>query len=470
MFQQLGYTPDRIRALGGGATQFSISTGIPEISGSQTDVGLFFGDEWKVRPNFTMNLGLRYETQTNIHDRRDWAPRVGLAWAPGGSGKKQPKTVFRAGFGMFYDRFALNNTLTARRFNGVIQQQYVVTNPEFFPMIPAVPDLAAFQTTQVTRRVDSSLRAPYILQSAFTVERKLPGGSTVAVTYTSSRGRHVLRSLDINAPRLGTYDPSVQGSGVFPLGNSDPVFLMTSSGVYNQHQLTVNINARLGSHVSLTGSYGLNHARSNTDGLGTFPANPYDYSGEYGPASNDVRHTASLNGSIDTKWGIRLSPLLNLQSGLPFDLTTGSDIYGTTIFNARPGIAADPNKPGLIPTKYGLVDPNPTPGEQKLPRNFGRGPGQISVNLRLTKTFAFGPELPSSGKSGGAATIGHRYNLSISMSARNLLNHTNPGPIIGNITSPLFGRANQMAGGAGGGGFSENANNRRLETQLQLRF
>ena len=56
------------------------------------------------------------------------------------------------------------------------------------------------------------------------------------------------------------------------------------------------------------------------------------------------------------------------------------------------------------------------------------------------------------------------------MSARNVLNHTNPGPIIGNIASPLFGRANQMAGGLGGGGFNENANNRRLEMQLRLAF
>jgi len=52
----------------------------------------------------------------------------------------------------------------------------------------------------------------------------------------------------------------------------------------------------------------------------------------------------------------------------------------------------------------------------------------------------------------------------------NLLNHTNPGPIIGNITSPLFGRANQPAGGAGFAGFSEAANNRRFELQLRLSF
>jgi hypothetical protein len=119
------------------------------------------------------------------------------------------------------------------------------------------------------------------------------------------------------------------------------------------------------------------------------------------PASNDVHHTVSVNGTIDTKWGIRLSPLLSIQSGAPFDITTGSDLYGTTLFNARPGIASNPNKPGLVATKYGLLDPSPTLGEQILPRNYGRGPGQVSVNLRLSKTFGFGPERGAGDNAGG---------------------------------------------------------------------
>ena len=123
---------------------------------------------------------------------------------------------------------------------------------------------------------------------------------------------------------------------------------------------------------------------------------------------------------------------------------------------------------------YGLLDPNPAPGEQILSRNYGRGPGQIWVNLRIAKTFGFGPERGGGsggrggGPFGGTPTTNRRYNMSFSLSARNLLNHTNPGPIIGNITSPLFGRANEMAGG-GGGGFSENADNRRLEMNCGFR-
>src|SRR5207247_936091 len=69
-----GVSPLEIRALGYGATQFSINTGVPSVSGSQVDVGAFLGDDWRVRPNLTLSLGLRYETQTNIRDRRNFAP------------------------------------------------------------------------------------------------------------------------------------------------------------------------------------------------------------------------------------------------------------------------------------------------------------------------------------------------------------------------------------------------------------
>ena len=205
----------------------------------------------------------------------------------------------------------------------------------------------------------------------------------------------------------------------------------------------------------------------------------------------------SAGGSVVTKWNVRLSPLIILDSGPPFDITAGRDIYGDTLFNGRPGVPTDPGKPGLIATKYGLFDPNPTPDERILPRNYGRGPGSVLVNLRVSRSFAFGPSTermegtwtgPGGGGGGGqrgrdtggafgagvpgatSTKVNRRFSLSVSMSIRNLLNHTNPGPIIGNITSPLFGQANQPAGTLGGGGFSEAANNRRLELQTRLSF
>ena len=113
------------------------------------------------------------------------------------------------------------------------------------------------------------------------------------------------------------------------------------------------------------------------------------------------------------------------------------------------------------------------------------------MNLRVGKTWGFGgqrgkartaasptagggalgpPATNGGGITGGVSNTNRPYNLTVSLSVRNLTNHTNPGPIIGNITSPLFGFANQAAGNAGGSGISENANNRRLEIQIRFAF
>jgi Carboxypeptidase regulatory-like domain len=493
LFQQLSFSPMQVQALGGGARQFSIDTGIPQLSARQIDIGVFGGDEWKVRPNVTLNLGFRYETQTNIHDWRDFAPRIAVAWAPGGGAQNlRAKTVLRAGVGTFYDRFPLANTILARRYNAAVQHQYVLIDPTFFPNVPATTAIAPLAYDSV-QEVSSRMRGPYVIQSALSLERQLPANTALAITYTYSHGVHLFRSKDINAPLPGTFNPNVQGSGVFPFGVPGPVFLMESSGIYNQNQLIANINTRVNQGVSLFGFYVLNHAMSNTDGIGTFPANPYNPSGEYGPASTDVRHRVTVGGSINMRWSVRISPFVIVQSGAPFDITTGEDIYGTTLFNARPGIATNPAAAGVIPTRYGLLDPNPSAGEQIIRRNSGRGPSQFRVNLRLSKAIGFGSEHGSNtgqGQGAGAprgatseqasgrglgSLIGnpktvHRYNLIFSISAQNILNHNNPGPINGDITSPLFGLSNQIAGGPNGEGFFETANNRRLEMQTRFTF
>lgn len=465
LFQQLGYSPSEVRALGGGATQFVQNAGNPSIFANQTDIGVFFGDEWHARPSLVISPGLRYEWQTNIRDRRDFAPRLGLSWQPGKS-----KFVLRAGFGMFYMRFPLGNVITASRFNGVTQQQYAVYNPDSYPNPPTITVPSSIQ------QLSPSLRSPYLMQSVLSIERQLARNTTFALTYSNTHGLHQLRTEDKNAPLAGTFDPAIPGSGVFPLGFAAPLFQMVSDGLYNQNQVIANVNARLNKALSFFGTYTFSRALSNTDGLSTVPANPYNFAGEYGPAITDIRNSVVIGGSYE-KWKFRVAPMLTLRSGPPFDITTGSDLYGDTLFNARPGIATDSNKPGLIRTGYGLLDPNPTPGEPTLSRNYGRGPGYMLLNLRLTKLIEFGGHSTNASAVGsGGQTAGtsekNRYTISLSASLRNLLNHNNPGPIVGDITSPLFGSANQSYGatGFGGTGFLESANNRRLELQMKFIF
>lgn len=509
LFQQMGFSVAQVRALGGGASQFSVNAGNPSLSINQEEIGAFIGDEWKLKRNLSLNLGLRYEGQTNIHSWTDFAPRLGLAWAPGG-GKpnSKPKTVIRSGFGFFYQRFDIASLLTARRYDGANQQQLVVTNPDFFPAVPAVSTLTSASTQAAIEEVSPNLSAPRLMQAALSVERQLPARTMLAVTYVNSHSSNQFLTNDINAPLPGTYNPQVPGSGTYPRGTPGAVFEVRSSGLYNQNEIIVNVNSRINGAVSLFGSYLYNRALSNTDysppprntdfnpaisfgaiGVGTSPANPYSMAGEYGPASTDIRNQGTFGGSLTAKWGFSFNPLVIVESGAPFNITVGQDLYGDTLFNGRPGIAVDPSRPGLVATKFGLLDPNPIPGEAILPRNFGRGPGLILANLRIVKTFAFGPagetaapapggRRPPTGPFGGAAptsgssSTGHKYVLSVGMSIRNIVNHNNAGPIVGNITSPLFGRANQPygSGSLGGTGFSESADNRRLELQIRLRF
>ena len=465
------YRQTLLGTLGYGPSQFSLTAGQPQMAVRQFDAGVFWGDEWRVRPNLTINYGLRYEVQTNIDDRKALAPRVGLAWAPR-SPSNGRTTVLRSGFGVFYDRFPLSDVLTARRFDGTVQSQYVVSSPAFFPAVPDLPALTNSGAPQVMWQQEIGLRAPYVLQSAFSVEQQATRTTSLALTYTNSHGLHQLRSI-------------VAGAGTLT-----PVFIMTSSGVYNQNQIVANFRTKPSSQASLFGYYVFNHASSNTDGLGTFPANPNSDSGEYGPAATDIHHRILVGGSLQMRGNIRINPYVILQSGAPFNITTGEDHYRTTLFNCRPGIAANPG-PGIFETSYGLLDSNPTAEEGVVPRNIGRGPGQITVNLRVGKTIGIGPlkgggtaksdsgpQINAANMSApgglrglfGAPSSDRRFGLSISMSARNLLNHNNPGPIIGDITSSLFGHANQVAGNPNMEGFLENANNRRLELQIKFLF
>jgi hypothetical protein len=467
LFQQLGYSPALIRSLGGGATQFAMDAGTPLVSGSQSDIGVFVGDEWRVRRNLTLSPGLRYEWQTGIHDWRDFAPRLGLAWQPGA------KFVVRAGAGIFYDRFALTDILTTRLYNGVTQQQFVINNPDFFPNVPPAASLAGSAVPSSIQELSPALRAPYTVESSVSLEHQLARGTTLALTYANSHGLHQLRTEDRNAPLPGTFNPAVPGSGVFPLGHPGPVFAMVSDGLYNQNQFMANLRSQLNAGFSLFANYGYNRALGNTDGLNTSPANPYNYVGEYGPSLDDIRNEAMVGGSFE-RWNWRISPFITIRSGPPFDITAGRDLYGDTLFNGRPGIASNPNQPGVIATAYGLLDPDPKPGEPLLPRNFGRGPGFIMLNLRLGKTFEFGALEGSNAtaRQGKPRSEHRRYSLSFSAHLRNILNHNNPGPVIGDITSPLFGRANQSASSKhlGGTGFLESANNRRLEIQTKFTF
>jgi hypothetical protein len=516
LYQEMGKTPAEIRALGGGATQLRVNGGDPEATVTQWDVGPFLQDDWRMTPNFTLSLGLRYENQTNISSHWNVAPRVAFAWTPR-KGQERPKTVVRGGFGVFYDRVGEDLTLQADRFDGVSQQQYLVTDPAILDRIRFTPDgsailptadqLGAFALPQTTRQLSGSLEAPRTLQSSFSVERMLPRNVTFSAVLVSTRIHNVLRSRAVNAPRPGT--------GERPLGTAATVYQYESTGRFAQEQLILGFNSRFSRTVNLFTRYFLGRARSDSEGAGSFPASSYDLDAEYGPSFQDVRHRFVLGGSVRLPWGLRVSPFVIASSGRPFNITTGRDNNGDTVFTDRPAYVTDPGKAGVVNTQWGLLDPNPTPGQEIIPRNLGRGPAFFVTNLRLGKTIPFGkrkdrteatdgggPSGPpvmvggggmgrregggggggfrgggggGGGFGGGGDEANGRVNLTLSLNIQNVLNHVNAGSPVGNLGSPNFGRSLSTAGGfgfgpGGGGGGGTGAGNRRIELEARLGF
>jgi hypothetical protein len=504
---QQNLTFPQIVANGGGAFQYVAVAGNPLSRVDQVDVAPFIQDDWRVIPSLTLSLGMRYEAQTNIHDKGDFAPRIGVAWGlGGGQGRlRQPKLVIRGGFGLFYDRFALAQVLNAERFNGEVQQRYVVQDPQFF-FTSSTDPLAFVPPGQAVTswKIDPGLIAPRIIQSAIGVDRQLPKNITLSVNYTDSRGVHELRTVNINAPLPGTFP----ANPVYPMGNASPVYEYQSSGLFKQNQLTANINARLSARYSLFGYYSWGHAHSNTDGVNTFPANSYDLSNEWSRAAFDVRHRVFMGGTIAAPLGIRLNPFLVFSSAAPFNIVVGQDLNGDTVANDRPSYAtaadiqksdaavAAGGRPFVFATPYGFLNTMPTPGETIIPRNLGNGFGSLNLNLRVSRTWGFGEPTtrPATGGGGGprggggfgggrpggggppgggpggifGAAASKRYNLTASVEIRNALNSVNPSAPVGTLGSPFFGEAQGITSGFGGGG-TQTAN-RRLELQLRFTF
>jgi hypothetical protein len=480
---------------------------IPTVTANVVDAGLYVQDDWRWLPNLTLSFGLRFETQNEIHDHKDWAPRVSFAWGIDGGQKTAAKTVLRGGFGIFYDRFSDTNVVQADRLNGITQIQYIVTCTTLpcaplsnYPSPPPTSELQQFSPT--TYQIDPTLHSPYILQSALSLERQITRQATVTVSYLNSRGFDQLLTRNINAPIPPNTDPN--DPTVRPLGTLNNIYQYATQGIFRQNQLIVNGTVRTG-RVTLFGFYTLNNVHSNTGGAstsnpgGAFPSDQYNIDADLGRASYDIHQRLFLGGSISAPYGFRVSPFMLASSGVPYNVTLGYDLNGDSITNDRPSFSGECSQP----TNQCFYNFNPGPNDLRVPINYLTGPAQFTLNLRVSKTFGFGRETggkggtnqsggpgpggggghgggPGGGGGGGfgggpragmgaifgPGTTNRRYNLTLSLNARNVLNHPNLAAPIGTLSSPFFGQSISLAGGP----FSSAAANRKLELQASFSF
>lgn len=493
-----GKTMAQIQAAGYGPSQFNITGGNLGASVNRIDGTLFLGDDWKATSRLTASFGLRFESENVISDHADWAPRAGLSWASGAGSR--PKTVIRAGFGLFYERFDDDQMIVAQRLNGVNQLTYIVNQPQFFPNVPSLSSLAANDHSLPTvYRIAPDLRSPYDMDTAASVERQVARSVTASVTYLYSRGNRQFLTNDINAPLPGTFDPSNPQSGTRPLGNAaGNIYQYESAGIFRQRQLIANVHASVGNRFSLFGYYVLNNSHSDSSGVDNFASNPWNLMQDYGRARFDIRNRLALGGTAALPLALRLSSMFIASSGQPFSILLPQDLYGTGIRNARPSFAtASTPSADLVNTGFGSFDIAPGAQDTPIPPNTGTAPANFMLNLRASRTFGFGGEsgkthggegtaesapqphhargLGGRGLGGGGGfglggATNRRYAFTISASALNVLNTVNLAPPEATLGSPLFGQSISLATGPYAAQVGNPVANRLFNVGVELSF
>jgi hypothetical protein len=466
-------------------SQFSQTQGNPAIAVSLVDVGLYAEDNWKFKPAFTLSYGLRFESQTDIHDHADFGPRTALSWAIPGAKNKPPVAVIRSGAGFFYTRFASNYVLQAERQNGITEKQTIINNPGFYPAT-CTSDPSVCTNANATSvisptiyQISPALRAPYVMIAGLGVDKPLGKYASLSANYMFTRGEHLFLTRNINAPLPGTYNPSVPTSGTRPLGNDDNVYEFVSDGASSRNRLVLNGNLHAKT-IGLFGNFMLSKVESNTAGVTTFPSNSYDLHSDYGRASYDIRRRLFLGGFTRLPGHLFVNPFLIYQSSSPFNITVGEDLNGDSIFNDRPAFATDLSRPTVYKTAYGNFDSQPIAGQTIIPINYGKGPGLIVMNLRLGKIFNFGPPIPDENPAPAPAPaakdsktdakapakpskivkkeIDKKYTVGFDVGANNIFNHVNLGPPIGVLGSPLFGQSTSLSTVFGSGSANRTVN------------
>jgi hypothetical protein len=442
--------------LAGHPINFRITTGDPVVNVNQLEFAAFIQADWRVNPKLNLGAGLRYQAQQNLDYHKGLGPTAQVAYQP------RSGTVLRAGGRISYQVYNIANTESVLRNSPNHQIETVILNPSY-PNPYANLDPASLSTTNASITTAApNLTAPYVINTAFTWEQNLKKGWRFSASYDVSRGVHLIRTRNINAPYPGTplpqdlfnqlnsFDPSAQAAARDQVDRMRPLY----PNVGNVYQLessadsfSKNLGLRLYTpnnfklhRVGINGfvQYVLGWAYDNASAQ-----NNYDWRSEWSLSSFDTRHRFISNLNLTLPKDSTLSFLILANSGRPYSLTTGRDNNGDENTNDRP---------------------------VGVPRNSLTGPGSYNLNANLTKLiplrkpetaktgtagianpngqiFIGGPGGPVAIPQGGSGSSAPGPKLQFNVSANNLLNSTELQGYSGVLTSPLFGKPMSAAPG-----------------------
>lgn len=431
LFQKLGFSGAQIRALGGGASQFTISGGNPTVSVKNLNAAGYLQNSYKLKENLALSFGIRYENQNDISSNFDIAPRLGVIWSPkvkkNSDPKKKENVLFSLpkisfGYGIFYRRYGAYNYLSIKQANGADRATYLITDPnilDLFPVVTSVSQLQQFALPKTQRFISPDLQTPRMQMINFTASKRLPAGFSTNINLSYSKSDRQTISRNINA----IYN------GVRPLGNAGNVYETNSIGRSERTRISVMLNLPE-NIISGNIRYSFLKAKSDIVTGSGLPTNPFDFSQEFAPTSGDGVHSISGYLDYDLPFGFSISGSFSYQTGSRFNITTGKDTNSDGYFLERPAFASDLTKPNLMFTKYGVLDPNPSANDKIIPRNLGRGSSNTSFDIYLSKSIKFGKDKVN--KKPPKRTL----NFSVSIdNVFNIVTRANP---IGNMSSPNF--------------------------------
>jgi hypothetical protein len=378
--------------------------------------GWYLQDDIKAHKTATLALGVRHEVQSEIDDHLNFSPRVGLIWAPMPNGK----LTVRAGAGIVYNWY--EPSLYEQALRGEQQYDWIVVNPGFPDPLAGAVAVALPPSRIVQSRV---LHLPRLFSTSAGLVRQFKLTTTLMATYTYQRGVDLFRGRDLNAPVNGVRPDPTRGQ----------ITAIEASGRSRMDRFDLTFS-RLGMQAGkakylFTISYILARMQNDTDGAFSVPSNAQNPGLDWGPAASDLRHRVASMGSAMLPKGFRVLTMVTATSAPPYNITTGFDDNGDTIFNDRPA---------------------------GVGRNSARGAAVFDVMARLGWGFGFGKapgpqtgipnvkRIASQGDplGGIASALGgqaHRYRVEFYAQIYNVFNRVNEVGFRGVLNAPLFGSA-----------------------------
>ncbi len=477
---------------------FAGATGNTVTAFRTYSLNYFVQDDWRVRPNLTLNLGLRWEYNSPVIDKynhlgtfdpsvsgnirvstpqkqdlyevskKQFAPRIGIAYTPFG-----PKTVFRAGYGIFWDDKLLNIHLTP-----ALSPPFLIPL-NFNPSTNGVPNIdianpfggqAATGGFAASTWLENPFRNGYVQQWSFNIQRELPAAMGFTIGYVGAKGTHLDHQYNANLPQPSAL--FVQANRPYPTFANITVNSASASSAY--HALQVSLEKRFSKGLSFLAGYTWSKAIDDGSAWNATVLNVFNFHAERGLSTFDTRHRFVASYTYDlpfgrgrtfgSNWsglaneilgGWQTNGIVTFQSGNPLDIQAGLTTLTGTNSNTRPDVNGNPNDFAHDPARWfntSVFSNNFLGRFGNAGRTFVIGPGTADFDFALLKRFPLFSE--------------NRY-LQFRSEFFNLANHPNfDNPTANNLTvvSPTFGRITSA------GASDPRLSSRQIQFALRLVF